>query len=61
MLAIRAEYLILDKMLGKRGEAWDLERQTLLEENGKHYDLMSITLKNGEQISIYFDITKAFS
>ena len=57
---IPAEYYFLEKKFGKMQVDWKLSRQELLNQDGKHYDLMRIELKDGTKKDVYFDITEFF-
>jgi hypothetical protein len=54
---IDAEYYYLEKRFGKRGTDWNLDQQSLVNEDGANYDAMDITLSDGSKQTIYFDIT----
>lgn len=57
---VLAEYEYLEKRFGKRGKDWKLNMQSLIEENKKMYDMMDLTLSDGTEKTIYFDITSFF-
>ncbi len=57
---IPAEYYFLEKKYGKMQVDWKLSRQSLMHQDGKHYDLMQIELKDGTKKEVYFDITEFF-
>ncbi|NTV27674.1 MAG: hypothetical protein HGA93_03200, partial [Methanothrix sp.] len=57
---IDAEYYYLEKRFGKRGTDWNLDQQSLVNEDGANYDAMDITLSDGSKQTIYFDITDFF-
>ena len=57
---IPAEYHFLEKKYGKQQVDWQLRRQSLMHQGGKHYDLMQIELKDGTKKDVYFDITEFF-
>ncbi len=54
---ITLEYTYLERKFGKRGEDWELERQALIEENGRYYDEMVLKFPDGTKKAIYFDVT----
>lgn len=60
MAGIRAEYLYLEALFGRKGVAWQLERQALLVSAGRHYDEMRLRLADGTLRTVYFDITDFF-
>ena len=39
---VAAEYEYLEKKFGKRGENWELERQSLIKTGNKYYDKMDL-------------------
>ena len=53
---IAAEY----KWLREKYPGYKLIQQSLSSEGKKHYDIMKIQTKDGEEKSIYFDITNFF-
>lgn len=57
---IKLEYQYISDRFGKRGLNWQLESQSLLNNNGKMYDKMAILLDNGNKVTLYFDITNFF-
>lgn len=59
-LGVEAEYQYLARELGRRGVDWQLERQSLLMEDDRHYDEMRILLSDGTRKVIYFDISDFF-
>ena len=58
--AIPKEYALISGMFGEEGVEWILTEQELLEEDGHFYDRMDIVLENGEEKSVFFDISKIF-
>ena len=54
---VDAEYYYLEKRFGKKGPDWNLDQQSLMNEDGAYYDAMDITLSDGRTLTIYFDIT----
>jgi hypothetical protein len=54
---IAAEHRYLSAHFG----SWFLKRQALLNQKGRTYDQMEITDQNGNQRSVYFDITDFFA
>jgi hypothetical protein len=57
---VDSEYYYLEKMFGKKGIDWNLDRQSLRDVGKRYYDVMEITLSDGRKITIYFDITGFF-
>lgn len=57
---VLAEYEYLEKRFGKRGKDWKLNMQSLIEKSKKIYDMMDLTLSDGTEKTIYFDITSFF-
>ena len=54
---ISAEHRYLSAHFG----SWFLKRQALINQKGRVYDQMEITDQNGNQRSVYFDITDFFA
>jgi hypothetical protein len=57
---IDVEYKIISEKYGKKGVEWNLKQQRLLQNQGHYYDMIEITLKNGSEVALYFDITDFF-
>jgi hypothetical protein len=57
---VDAEYYYLEKMFGKKGTDWNLDHQSLANEDGVYYDTLDITLTDGRTLTIYFNITDFF-
>lgn len=57
---VAAEYRYLREKFGKQHQDWRLQRQALLQQAGKVFDVMHLELANGSQQTIYFDITDFF-
>ena len=53
---VDAEYI----WLGKHYPGYKLKQQSLVYENGKPYDVMDIVIADGEEKTIYFDISNYF-
>ncbi|KKP33148.1 MAG: hypothetical protein A2312_02980 [Candidatus Staskawiczbacteria bacterium RIFOXYB2_FULL_32_9] len=51
-----SEYQYISDKFGKRDVDWKLKTQSLLKENGKHFDKIDITLNSGEEKTFYFDV-----
>ena len=62
ILGVAAEYEYVARECGRRGVDWDLARQGLIPGagGGRHYDVLTIRLKNGETREYWFDITQFF-
>jgi hypothetical protein len=56
---VPSEYQYLEMLIGPRRGNWKMIRQSLLNENGKKYDLLEID-HQGKTESYYFDITGYF-
>ena len=54
---VAAEYAYIEKLLGPRGVAWDLDMQMSIKEEGRHYDFLSVTRKDADDEAYWFDIT----
>jgi hypothetical protein len=59
-IGIAAEYAYISKKHGERRSSWELELQSLIEKDGKHFDALHIKLKNGQNLTYYFDISMFF-
>ena len=57
---VAAEHEWLVARFGARGEEWELERQSLLEEGGRWYDKMELRLADGIMRTMYFDISSFY-
>lgn len=53
---VRAEYV----WLAKHYPGYKTNKQSLLQNDGKYYDLLNITTASGEQKEFYFDINSFF-
>ena len=56
--AAGAEHMLLEKWYGKRGAAWTLARQDLVQADGKTYDVYDVVLNDGSARTLYFDVTE---
>jgi hypothetical protein len=56
--AAGAEYMLLRKWFGERGTNWTLSRQTMLQVDGRTYDVYEVVLSDGSARSLYFDVTE---
>ncbi|MDD5359610.1 MAG: hypothetical protein PHI79_01360 [Sulfurovaceae bacterium] len=56
MEGVRAEYV----WLAKHYPGYKTNKQSLLQNNGKYYDLLNITTADGKQKDFYFDINSFF-
>ena len=54
-----AEYKYLDMLYGPRGSGYAVRGQSLLQEKGKPYDMLDVTVA-GKSLQIYFDIHDYF-
>jgi hypothetical protein len=59
-VGIQAELEYIESLYGEKGRDWELKKQALISENTRSYDLIKITLSNGSQKTIYFDITNFY-
>ena len=62
-IGVPAEYDYIRIQCGQEGSDWILESQSLLEPDGadgKHYDLLTVKLKDGTLREFYFDISSFF-
>lgn len=56
--AVGIENSLLNTLAKARGFRWRLERQYLMEKDGRHYDRMDIMTAPGGAATYYFDITE---
>lgn len=52
-----AESAYLSHIFGERNVDWKKGIQAVAHDNGKHYDIIDVELKDGDKLTIYFDIT----
>lgn len=57
---VGAEYRYLEQTFGQRGVDWTLDRQVLLQVEGRPYDEMRIHLADGTRRVVYFDLSDFF-
>ena len=62
LVGIRAEYRYLASRFGSRGTDWELDHQAMRQApEGRSFDVMTITLEDGTQQTVFFDITEFFA
>jgi len=61
LIGVAAEYEYVSNACGEIGVDWTLRLQSIIEENGKYYDVLDVELDSGESRSFYFDITRFYS
>ena len=59
-MGIQAEHKYITDTLGEPNVDWTFNSQALIEIDGRRYDVFKVTLKSGEERSIYFDIEGFF-
>jgi hypothetical protein len=59
-IGIPAEYEYISKLYGQQNVGWTVIRQSLMVHDVNHYDVLLIKLSNGDEKSIYFDITQFY-
>ena len=57
IVGISEEYDFIERACGKRDEDYSVIGQMQIDQDGRHYDLISIALKNGEKRDFWFDIS----
>ncbi len=57
---IAAEYSYLEKKFGRQNLAWQLRRQSILNQKGKVYDRMDLDMQDGSKKTVFFDISEFF-
>jgi hypothetical protein len=53
---VMAEYAYIAKLHGQQGKDWEMDSQALLEQDGKMFDEINITMPEGKK-TYYFDIS----
>ena len=56
--AAGAEYMLLQRWFGRRGTAWTLTKQELLQADGKTFDVYEVALSDGSTRRFFFDVTE---
>jgi hypothetical protein len=60
-MGVPAEYAYVQQQCGQKDQDWTMEEQALLEgPGGKHYDLLTVKLKDGTVREFYFDISSFY-
>jgi len=58
---VAAEYEYLEMLYGPKGSGHDVLSQSLLDKNGRSFDMLSVRLvKESKSIDVYFDISDYF-
>lgn len=57
---VRAEYEYIQRMHGPRDRSWKRDMQIKTSAEGRHYDLVSIILRDGTKEKFWFDITRCY-
>ncbi len=60
MIGISTEYKFITSRYGQKDVDWTLEIQTVMRSGNRQYDVVVIKLKDGQEKSFYFDITKFY-
>jgi len=60
MDGVAAEYKYLEMLHGQRGVDFNVGSQALLEDGGRSFDKLDVTLKDGTNLAVFFDITEYF-
>jgi hypothetical protein len=55
--AVDAEHMYLTQRFGRYGRAWQLKIRELVHEEARAYDLLRIVLADGDERTLYFDVT----
>ena len=59
--SVEAEYLYIARHYGTKDADYRIEEQHLICDKGQHFDILKIKLKNGERLSLFFDISESYS
>jgi len=57
---VKAEYAYVAAQCGKPQQDWSLVKQALHHHDDKPYDVLTINLRNGQERTFHFDISKFF-
>lgn len=57
---VPAEWRYLVATFGRKDVDWSLDRKLLQESNGRHYDVFTLKLKDGQKKVVYLDITSFY-
>jgi len=60
MIGISAEYKFITSRYGQKDVDWTRELQSIMRSGNRQYDVVVIKLKDGQEKSFYFDITKFY-
>ena len=60
MIGISAEYKFITSRYGQKDVEWTREIQSVMRSGNRQYDVVLIKLKDGQEKSFYFDITKFY-
>lgn len=61
MRGVSAEYRYLGERFGRPGVDWRVVEQALWEgEDGKHFDVFTLSLKDQRTVEVYFDISEFY-
>ena len=60
MIGIPAEYKFISRRYGQKDLDWTREFQSVMRSGNRQYDVVVIKLKDGQEKSFYFDITKFY-
>lgn len=60
MIGIPAEYRFISRKYGQKDVDWTLETQMVMRSGNRQYDVVVIKLKDGQEKSFFFDITKFY-
>lgn len=59
-IGIPLVYDYLARRFGMQGRDWHFRKQSLLQEKGRCYDRLDVTLADGAERSVFFDISAFF-
>ena len=60
LVGVQAEYACIARESGMSEGDWHLRGQRTHQENGRLFDVLTVTLRNGQERTFYFDIASFF-
>jgi len=59
-IGIKAQSEFISAQLGERNKDWKMKGQALARREGKHFDIITIELRDGSAKEFYFDISQFY-
>lgn len=57
---VNSEYEYLEYLYGEQNVDWRLDKQQLMISGNKYYDVLNLELRDGKQLSFWFDINSFY-